>query len=156
MPQELSSCEVSARPKTPPVTPSVVIWGIEPVKQSVALRYEFDPGNRFEVTRTVYDWELLGVDARQLLTWWRHHWDTENRLHWVRDTASREDHCRGHPRHSGPQPCRLPKRRHKCPAPGKTHQHYRRPQAKRLPSPPPFNQTRHHETIIGPAAPSLL
>ena len=34
------------------------------------------------------------ADARQLLTWWRHHWDIENRLHWVRDTAFREDHCR--------------------------------------------------------------
>ena len=37
------------------------------------------------------------ADARQLLTWWRQHWDIENRLHWVRDTAFREDHCRvGH------------------------------------------------------------
>ena len=34
------------------------------------------------------------ADARQLLTWWRQHWDIENRLHWVRDTAFREDHCR--------------------------------------------------------------
>ena len=33
------------------------------------------------------------ADARQLLTWWRRHWDIENRLHWVRDTAYREDHC---------------------------------------------------------------
>lgn len=34
------------------------------------------------------------ADARQLLTWWRGHWDIENRLHWVRDTAYREDQCR--------------------------------------------------------------
>lgn len=34
------------------------------------------------------------ADAKQLLTWWRHHWHIENRLHWVRDTAMQEDHDR--------------------------------------------------------------
>ena len=34
------------------------------------------------------------ADARKLLCWWRKHWDIENRLHWVRDTAYREDQCR--------------------------------------------------------------
>lgn len=32
--------------------------------------------------------------ASQLLTRWRGHRDIENRLHWVRDTAYREDQCR--------------------------------------------------------------
>lgn len=41
--------------------------------------------------------------AGQILAWWRDHWHIENRLHWVRDTAFREDHCRvrkGHGPHN--------------------------------------------------------
>jgi len=41
--------------------------------------------------------------AKQVLSWWRDHWHIENRLHWVRDTAYREDHCRvrsGHGPHN--------------------------------------------------------
>lgn len=41
--------------------------------------------------------------AVQILSWWRNHWHIENRLHWVRDTAFREDHCRvrtGHGPHN--------------------------------------------------------
>lgn len=33
------------------------------------------------------------VSAEQLLRLWRSHWGIENRLHWVRDTLWREDHC---------------------------------------------------------------
>ena len=29
-----------------------------------------------------------------MLGLWRRHWDIENRLHWVRDTAWGEDRCR--------------------------------------------------------------
>ena len=32
--------------------------------------------------------------AAELLELWCHHWDIENRLHWVRDTAWGEDRCR--------------------------------------------------------------
>ena len=32
--------------------------------------------------------------AARLLTWWRHHWGIENRLHYVRDVAFQEDACR--------------------------------------------------------------
>jgi len=41
--------------------------------------------------------------ADSVLTWWREHWHIENRLHWVRDTAYQEDHCRvrvGHGPHN--------------------------------------------------------
>ncbi len=34
------------------------------------------------------------ADAAQLLAWWREHWGIENRLHYVRDVALREDACR--------------------------------------------------------------
>jgi predicted transposase YbfD/YdcC len=34
------------------------------------------------------------ASAAQLLAWWRGHWGIENRLHWLRDTAWGEDHCR--------------------------------------------------------------
>ena len=34
------------------------------------------------------------ADASCLLQWWINHWHIENRLHWVRDTAFREDHDR--------------------------------------------------------------
>jgi hypothetical protein len=34
------------------------------------------------------------ADASCLLRWWINHWHIENRLHWVRDTAFREDHDR--------------------------------------------------------------
>jgi Transposase DDE domain len=33
------------------------------------------------------------ADAAALLRHWRGHWGIENRLHWVRDVAYREDHC---------------------------------------------------------------
>lgn len=33
------------------------------------------------------------AEADQLLKLWRNHWGIENRLHWVRDTLWREDHC---------------------------------------------------------------
>lgn len=39
----------------------------------------------------------------QLLRLWRGHWGIENRLHWVRDTEFREDHCQvriGHGPHN--------------------------------------------------------
>jgi hypothetical protein len=34
------------------------------------------------------------------LPFWRGHWGIENRLHWVRDTVFREDHCRANVGHS--------------------------------------------------------
>jgi predicted transposase YbfD/YdcC len=34
------------------------------------------------------------ASAAQLLAWRRGHWGIENRLHWLRDTAWGEDHCR--------------------------------------------------------------
>jgi hypothetical protein len=38
--------------------------------------------------------------AAQILPIWRGHWGIENRLHWVRDTVFREDHCRANVGHS--------------------------------------------------------
>lgn len=32
--------------------------------------------------------------ATQVLAWWRGHWGIENRVHWLRDVAWGEDHCR--------------------------------------------------------------
>jgi predicted transposase YbfD/YdcC len=42
------------------------------------------------------------ADAARLLSFWRGHWDIENRLHWIRDTHWREDRCRIRTGH-GPQ-----------------------------------------------------
>jgi predicted transposase YbfD/YdcC len=33
------------------------------------------------------------ADARRFAGWWRGHWGIENRIHWVRDIAFREDQC---------------------------------------------------------------
>lgn len=42
------------------------------------------------------------ADAATLLPHWRGHWGIENRLHWVRDVAFREDKCGVKLKH-GPQ-----------------------------------------------------
>jgi predicted transposase YbfD/YdcC len=38
--------------------------------------------------------------AAQLLTWWRDHWDIENRSHYVRDVTLQEDACQIHSGHA--------------------------------------------------------
>lgn len=42
------------------------------------------------------------ANAAALLDCWRGHWQIENRLHWIRDTAYREDKCQVRTGH-GPQ-----------------------------------------------------
>ena len=53
-----------------------------------------------EIAYAITSLSVHKATASQILPYWQGHWGIENRLHWVRDTVFREDHCRANVGHS--------------------------------------------------------